>query len=111
MSVGAFSNAILRNFVMSAGALVATSLTKEKLITNPSDFVRAITVCAGSLVFGHLAFGLGGSLGNHYFNTATKWTLLKTAGQVSTQVAFGSLLCGIAFLAAIRFLKPGSNSK
>ncbi len=53
-----------------------------------------------------MAYGLGGSLGNHYFNTANKWTVLKTLGQISTQVLFGTLLCGVAALVAKKFIGP-----
>ena len=117
MSIGAFSNAILRNSVMATGSFsVTASVVRylgKKYNYEPSKKdgkyfidIRCAIIGGASAFLANLAYGLGGSLGNHCFNTANKWTVLKTVGQVSTQVVFGTLLCGVAALAAKKILEP-----
>ena len=126
MTIGAFSNAILRNAVMTVGSVLVTGgvasyvtgkydiATRDCIVENNTKkkvselFVdgRLVIIAGTTLAFANLAYGLGGSLGNHYFNTAAKWTFSKTVGQISTQIAFGTLLCGIAAIAANYFIGP-----
>ena len=117
MSIGAFTNAILRNGVTLVGSAAVTGGVVLYLGKNYNYLVAKkngaetarfeLAFCgAASLLFASLAYGLGGSLGNHFFNTANKWTALKTLGQISTQVSFGTLLSGVAALVGKTFVDP-----